>query len=53
MCASFPFGVEVGMWDLIGLVPDHCLSLDQVLSVAWSFGAQLVLSLLRCFSGLV
>ena len=25
-CASFPFGFESGMWDLIVLVPDHCLS---------------------------
>ena len=23
---SFPFGFEGGMWDLIELVPDHCLS---------------------------
>ena len=22
----FPFGFEDRMWDLIGLVPDHCLS---------------------------
>ena len=26
VCASFPFGFEGGMWDLIVLVPDHCLS---------------------------
>ena len=25
-CASFPFGFENGLWDLIVLVPDHCLS---------------------------
>ena len=24
VCASFPFGFEGGMWDLI---PDHCLSI--------------------------
>ena len=24
LCASFPFGIEGGMWDLI--VPDHCPS---------------------------
>ena len=24
--ASFPFGFEAGMWDLIVLVPDHCPS---------------------------
>ena len=26
-CASLPFGLGGGMWDLIVLVPDHCLSL--------------------------
>ena len=26
MCASFPFGFEGGMWDMIVTVPDHCLS---------------------------
>ena len=25
-CFFFPFGFEGGMWDLIALVPDHCLS---------------------------
>ena len=25
-CASFPFGFEIWVWDLILLVPDHCLS---------------------------
>ena len=24
-CASFPFGFEGGMWDLIVSVPAHCL----------------------------
>ena len=24
-CPSFPFGFEGGMWDLIVLIPDHCL----------------------------
>ena len=24
---SFPFGFEGGMWDLIVLLPDHCLSI--------------------------
>ena len=27
MCASFPFRFEGGMWDLIVLIPDHCLSI--------------------------
>ena len=27
VCASFPFGFEGGMWDLIVLIPDHCLSI--------------------------
>ena len=26
VCASFPFGFLVGMWDLIVLVTDHCPS---------------------------
>ena len=26
MCASFPFGFEIRMWDLVVLIPDHCLS---------------------------
>ena len=26
VCASFPFGFDDGMWDLIVLVPGHCLS---------------------------
>ena len=25
MCLSFPFGIEGGMWDVIVLIPDHCL----------------------------
>ena len=27
VCASFPFGFEGGMWNLIVLIPDHCLSI--------------------------
>ena len=26
MCASFPFGFDGGMWDLIVIVSDHCIS---------------------------
>ena len=26
MCASFPFGFEGRMWDMISLFPYHCLS---------------------------
>ena len=26
MHASFPFGFEDGMWDLVVFIPDHCLS---------------------------
>ena len=26
VCASLPFGFAGGMWGLIVLVPDHCLS---------------------------
>ena len=27
VCSSFPFGFESGMWDLIVLISDHCLSI--------------------------
>ena len=27
VCFSFPFGIEGGMWDVIVLIPDHCLSI--------------------------
>ena len=30
VCLSFPFGLEGGMWDLIVLIPDHCLTICVV-----------------------
>ena len=27
LCPSFPFGLEDGMWDVIILISDHCLSI--------------------------
>ena len=27
VCASLPFCFEGGMWDLIVVIPDHCLSI--------------------------
>ena len=27
VCPSFPFGIQGGMWDVILLVPNHCLSI--------------------------
>ena len=27
VCPSFPFGIENRMWDMIVLIPDHCLSI--------------------------
>ena len=27
VCPSFPFGIKDGMWDVIVLIPDHCLSI--------------------------
>ena len=27
VCPSFPFGIESGTWDVIVLIPDHCLSI--------------------------
>ena len=29
VCHSFPFGIEGGMWDVIVLIPDHCLSISM------------------------
>ena len=29
VCASFPYSFEVGMWDLIVIVRDHCLFLQS------------------------
>ena len=29
MCLSFPFGIEGGMWDVIALIPDHCVSISS------------------------
>ena len=31
VCPSFPFGFKGGMWDMIVLVPDHCLSIYFIL----------------------
>ena len=27
VCPFFPFGIEGGMWDVVVLIPDHCLSI--------------------------
>ena len=27
VCPIFPLGIEGGMWDVIILIPDHCLSI--------------------------
>ena len=27
VCPSFSFGIEGGTWDVIVLIPDHCLSI--------------------------
>ena len=27
LCPSFPLGIEDGMWDVIVLIPDRCLSI--------------------------
>ena len=29
MCACFPFGFDGGMWDMIVLISDHCLSVNS------------------------
>ena len=38
VCPFFPFGIEGGMRDVIGLIPDHCLSIyfDQTQKVSMS-----------------
>ena len=36
MCPSFPFGIEGGIWDLIVLIPDHCLSI-YFKTLTWPF----------------
>ena len=28
VCPSFPFGIAGGMWVVIVLIPDHCLSIN-------------------------
>ena len=35
VCSSFPFGIEGGMWDVIVLIPDHCLSTYFTYVWAW------------------
>ena len=30
MCSTLSFGFEGGIWDLIVLIPDHCLSVNSV-----------------------
>ena len=32
---SFPFCVEGGMWDVIVLIPDHCILLTCRTGVQW------------------
>ena len=36
LCPSFPFGIEGGMWDVIVLIPDHCLSIYLTLKMLGS-----------------
>ena len=31
VCPSFPFGIEGGVWDVIVLIPEHCLSINFLL----------------------
>ena len=33
VCPSFPFGIEGGMWGVIVLIPDHCLSIYLALII--------------------
>ena len=38
MYASFPFGFEGGIWDLIILIPDHCFSIYSFLLYLFFYG---------------
>ena len=42
MYASFPFGFEGGVWDLIVIVPDHCFSFYLV-------GIHIYIEILKAF----
>ena len=48
VCCSFPFGFEDGVWDLIILIPDHCLSISFI---TWRYFSEPVLSLKYMFYG--
>ena len=48
VCVCFPFGLEVGMRDLIVSFPDHCLHLYFVeFSISMSLGLSIELRLAR------
>ena len=32
-CNTFPLGFEGGMWDLIVMIPDHCLSIYMYFTI--------------------
>ena len=34
VCPSFPIGIEGGLRDVIALIPDHCLSIYSITSMA-------------------
>ena len=36
VCPSFPFGLLGGMWDVIVLIPDHCLSIYFAMNTVFS-----------------
>ena len=48
VCSFYPFGFEDGMWDLIILIPDHCLSICFIIS---RYLSEPILSLKYVFYG--
>ena len=51
VCPSFPYGIEGGIWDVIVLIPDHCLSvyfkIDHQESLMFAFEQGDALLLIR------
>ena len=51
VCSSFPFGFEGGIWDLIVLISDHCLSFCLVVVCPSVFTGPLFQTSLKTLGG--
>lgn len=40
LCPTFPFGIEVSMWEVMVFIPDHCLTIYFVYCVRIYFTIQ-------------